>query len=83
MLLRNLLIVSLGLKMGLVFFGSVIHIFGFAYFVVGINCQLVMLQEAPDIFQFIQGLIVKVGYEVWNYLLTYQIECMLNLYYYF
>lgn len=70
MLLRNLLIVSLGLKMGLVFFGFVIHIFGFSYFIVGIDCQTIVLQEAPDLFQFIQDLIVKVGYEVWNYLLT-------------
>lgn len=35
---------------------------------------MIMLQEAPDIFQFIQDLIVKVGYEVWNYLLTYQMN---------
>lgn len=65
---------TLGLKMGFVFFGFVLHIFGFKYLVVGINCLMIMLQEAPDLFQFIQDLMVKVGYEVWNYLLT----CQLN-----
>lgn len=49
------------------FLWLLLFIFLVLYSVVGINSQTIIFQDSPDLFEFIQNLMVKFGYEVWNY----------------